>query len=458
MISTALGSKGVGSLFRLAQAPVFERLSTERDSRPPRLTISHRLSVRCLIAAASLLMTVVCNAVEPTDADKSVSTRLNYHTPPDWALPSFQQQHKYNLISPLVDADGRKVASPKAWYAVRRPQLLAEWTRILGKLEPTEKDKQWFGDISKVVIHDSQEKNGYTRIHLSIPIETDFLQPHLLLVPKGQGKGPFPAVIAWTSTSPDYTKPEEWWGAWLARRGFVVLTGWSFIRNYRGGINYRNNINEAVYKRFGHWLPMAKMVHDVQREVAFLRTRTEVDADRLGFMGFSLSAKAAVYVAAFAPEIKATVAVDPHIAMHGDTNWEDPWYLDWRHKFPSIKTDDYPVAKLRGSVWSLLDADPTRPGFERNHHELLAMCAPRAFLVIACSNHQDTARHSDDQQSWAYFNRAKEVYSFLGIPDRFAVATTDEGHRAVSPKIDPAWQSFLQKWLKQSPIEFDGYR
>ena len=24
------------------------------------------------------------------------------------------------------------------------------------------------------------------------------------------------------------------WGAWLARRGYVVLTGWSFIRHYRG--------------------------------------------------------------------------------------------------------------------------------------------------------------------------------------------------------------------------------
>ena len=82
------------------------------------------------------------------------------------------------------------------------------------------------------------------------------------------------------------------------------------------------------------------MVHDIQREVEYLKMLPEVDAKRLGFIGFSLSAKAALYVAAFEPEIKATVAVDPHLAIHGYTNYQDPWYLDWKHKFDSIQTKD----------------------------------------------------------------------------------------------------------------------
>ena len=69
------------------------------------------------------------------------------------------------------------------------------------------------------MIHATEEKEGDTRIVLSLPIEKDFLQPHVLLLPKNQGSGPFPAVIAWTSTSPDYTQPEAWWGRWLAQRG-----------------------------------------------------------------------------------------------------------------------------------------------------------------------------------------------------------------------------------------------
>lgn len=186
-----------------------------------------------------------------------------------------------------------------------------------------------------------------------------------------------------------------------------------------------------VYKRFGHWLPMAKMVHDVQREVEYFKTLLEMDAKRLGFFVFSLSAKAALYVAAFEPEIKATVAVDPHLAIHGDTNYQDPWYLDWRYNFDSIQTNDSPVPELRGTFWSTLDSDPSRSGFGRKHHELIALCALRAFLLIGCSMDRMRSTHSDNLQSWGYFNRAKEVYDFLGIPNRLKFKTTKDGHQPV---------------------------
>jgi hypothetical protein len=264
-------------------------------------------------------------------------------------------------------------------------------------------------------------------------------------------------VIAWTSSTPDYTKPEEWWGAWLARRGFVVLTSWSFIRRYRGDTKHNTGAPELVTERFGHWLPMAKMVHDVRQEWQFLKSRPEVDASRVGFIGFSLGAKAAVYVGAFAPEITAVVSVDPHISLYGDTNWHERWFLDWQHAFPDIRTDDYPIPELRGTVWSLLDADPKRPGFERNHHEILALAAPRAFLLIGCSMHKRNGGHSDDQQSLGYFYRAKEVYRLLGIPERLEFFGTDEGHRAVSERMDPAWQKFFVTWLQERPLPFRGY-
>ncbi|MCZ6794478.1 MAG: dienelactone hydrolase family protein [Planctomycetota bacterium] len=258
-------------------------------------------------------------------------------------------------------------------------------------------------------------------------------------------------MIAWTSTSPDFRQPEEWWGAWLARRGYVVLTGWSFIRHYRGDTSYRRRANEKVYERFGRWLPMAKMVHDVRREALYLRSRPEVDGERLGFIGFSLSAKAALYVGAFAPEIRATVAIDPHVALQGNTNYQDPWYLDFRRQFADIETPGYPDPELRGTVRSLVDADPSRPGLERNHHELLALCAPRSFLLVGCSmDREGGAAHSDDLQSWPYVNRAREVYALLGIPERLELAAVSTGHRATSPEIDRAWQGFFERWLKET--------
>ncbi len=376
---------------------------------------------------------------------------FRYHTPPANTHPLMAKQAEYDLPSLLVGEDEKPIRTVADWQS-RRKELVEEWTRILGKLKPGAADRKWFGDATQIKILDTTETEGYTRIHLTIPIEKDFHQPHLLLVPKDQGKGPFPAVIAWTSTSPDYTNPEDRWGAWLANRGFVVLTGWAHIRNYRDGTNYRKNVNEAVYDRFGRWLPMGKMVHDVQREVEFLKSRPEVDGSRIGFMGFSLSAKSALYVAAFAPDVSAIVSIDPHIAINGDTNYGDPWYLDWKRKFDDIQTPDYPDEKLRGTVWSLLDADPSRPGFERNHHELLALCAPRALMVIGCSADEDSAKHSDDKQSIGYVNRAKQVYELLKIPERFEYVPLTGGHRATGPDLDPHWQRFFQKWLKETPI------
>jgi len=313
--------------------------------------------------------------------------------------------------------------------------------RILGKIEPSREDKRWFGDIRKARVLDTQEKEHYTRVHLELPIEVDFYQPHVLLLPKGQGKGPFPAVIAWTSSTPDYAMPEQWWGAWLAERGYVVLTGWSFIRNYRDGSTFRTGAADKLYSRFGRWLPMGKMVHDVKREVEYLKSLKQVDGKRLGFIGFSLGAKAAVYVAAFAEEIHATVALDPHIAVNGGTNWYAPWYLDWTRSWPEIPTAEH-------TVLSMLNPDPARPGFEHDHHELMALAAPRPFLLIGGSQSEDRGGDSDDLQSWGYFNRAREVYELLGVGDRIQFASTADGHKANGPNIDPAWQNFFERWLK----------
>ena len=206
---------------------------------------------------------------------------------------------------------------------------------------------------------------------------------------------------------------------------------------------YSSKAHERVYDRFGHWLALGKMAHDARREVEYLTRQkyARVDPRRIGFIGFSLGAKAAVYVAAFAPEIQAVVALDPHIAVNGGTNWLDPWYLDGTRKFPGIRTAE-------GTPISLLNPDQARPGFERDHHELLALHAPKPFLLIGGSQKEDTGGDSDDLQSWGYFNRAREVYKLLGVEDRIGFASTNDGHKANGPAIDAAWQGFLEKWLK----------
>ena len=367
--------------------------------------------------------------------------RLNQHRVSSRNSPAPEPGAETQQIPSLVEG----LRTPDDWWKKRRPELLQRWTTMMGKLKPGPQDRQWFGDIRKARVEETREFEKYTRIRLDLPIEKDFYQHHLLLVPKNQGKGPFPAVVAWSSSTPDYQMPEQWWGQWLAERGYVVLTSWSFIRYYRDGTTARNGAPEKLYERFGHWLPIAKMVHDAQREYEYLKSRKDVDAARVGFIGFSLGAKAAVYVGAFAPEFKAVVALDPHIAVNGGTNWYAPWYLDWLRPFPAIPTREH-------TVLSMLNSDPDRPGFEHDHHELLALAAPRAFLLIGGSQTEDRGGDSDDLQSWGYVNRASEVYRLLGMPDRLAYASTADGHKASGPNIDPAWQGRFEKWLKTGAV------
>jgi len=356
-------------------------------------------------------------------------------------------QHRVaSTRSPAQEVGAEKVELPRLassrveWETVRRPELLTAWKGILGKLEPSADDRNWFHDVPPMREISRTELPGYTRLHVELALEKDFWQPSLLLLPKS-GSGPRPAVIAWTSTSPDWQEPEKNWGAWLAERGFVVLTGWSHIRNYRDGSSYSRNAAEKVYERFGRWAGLSRMVWDVRQQAAFLRARPEVDGKRIGFMGFSLSAKTAIYVGAFAPEIAAVVSIDPHIALNGGTNYYAPWYMDWTRTFPDIDTP-------QKTVLSLLNTDPARPGLEHDHHELLALAAPKPFLLIGgAGDREDNGGDSDDRQSWGYANRAHEIYRLMNAPDRFRFALTTDGHHANGPAIDDAWREWLMRWL-----------
>jgi dienelactone hydrolase len=386
---------------------------------------------RSIVAALLIASTAIAQTPD--------TERLNQHKVTSRSSPAPEPGAEKEQIPSLVEG----LHSADDWWNVRRPELLRFWTTLLGKLGPNKQDRKWFGDIRKAVVRETTDQGTYTRIALDLPIEKDFLQHHLLLLPKNQGPGPFPTVICWTSSTPDYTEPEKWWGKWLAEHGYVVLTSWSFIRHYRDDTTAENGAAQKLYDRFGHWLPMAKMVNDAQREAEYLRSLKQVDGKRIGFMGFSLSAKAALYIAAFAPEFKATVAIDPHTAVNGGTNWYDPWYLDWLRPFPDIPTPQH-------TVLSMLNSDPARPGFEHDHHEILALAAPRALLIIGgAKGSEDRGGDSDDRESWGYYNRAEEVYKLLGIPNKLRFVLTDNGHHANGPDMDPAWRTFLDRYLKQ---------
>src|ERR1041385_1237861 len=148
------------------------------------------MRVRAIAAIAAL-------AVSIANAQIADTARLNQHRVTSRSSPAPEPGAEKEEIPSLING----LHSADEWRAVRRPELLKLWTTVLGKLAPNEQDKKWFGDIRQAVIQETADRGTNTRISLDLPIERDFLQHHLLLLPKGAG--PFPAVICWTSTTPD---------------------------------------------------------------------------------------------------------------------------------------------------------------------------------------------------------------------------------------------------------------
>ena len=123
---------------------------------------------------------------------------------------------------------------------------------------------------------------------------------------------------------------------------------------------------------------MTRMTWDGIRAIDFIQTLPAVDPQRIGIFGHSLGAKEALYVAAFDERVKCTRISEGGIGL-GFSNWEDGWYLG-----PQI----------------------TAAGFGREHHELLALIAPRPFLLLA-------GESADGDRSWTYMEAALPVYPLV---------------------------------------------
>jgi hypothetical protein len=152
------------------------------------------------------------------------------------------------------------------------------------------------------------------------------------------------------------------------------------------------------------------MLWDAQRAVDMLTALPQVDATRLGVIGNSLGAKEALYLAAFDERIKAGVFSEGGIGVTF-SNWDASWYLG-----PTV-------------------LKPPR----RDHHELLALIAPRPFLVVG-------GESADGDRSWPYVLSAAEVYDLFGQPRRLGLYNHRQGH-AVPPEALRRMLGWLSAYL-----------
>lgn len=297
----------------------------------------------------------------------------------------------------LFDAAHQPISTPEAWRA-RRAELHRTWLDFLGQV-PRPDAAPALTLLSAHAVPPIDDGPFVRRSLVRYEAEPGLPVEAYLLEPIGQPK-PRPGVVVFHSTI-DYTirqpagleGPEDKWiGLHLARRGYVAFCPRNFLWEY-GAPDRIEAAVDWLHDRHPGITGMAKMLFDATRAVDALASLPDVDPARIGAIGHSLGAKEVLDLAAFDERIKATVSSEGGIGLTY-SNWDAPWYLG-----DAIR----------------------RPGFPLDHGQVLALAAPRAFLLIGGDS-------ADGARSWPYIEASLPVWSLTGAPSAVGLLNHAQGH------------------------------
>ena len=325
------------------------------------------------------------------------------------ATPSNAPPQLSNL---LQNADGRPITSKRHWLKQRKV-LRREWLEVLGGLPS--------GKLPlKAELLATEHLLDFIRQHMRYQVEADLFTDGYLLIPK-DAKGKLPAIVVFHPTTPlqakgvaglDNNYPDEkWQGVHLVKRGYIVWCPRNYI--FTEGADWKSNA-QRVLVRHPTWTGMTQMVWEAIRAADFLESLPNVDEKRIGCLGHSLGGKEVLYAMAFDERYKAGVSSEGGIGLKF-SNWEDVWYLG-----TEIRT----------------------PGFQRENHEVLALIAPRAFLLLAGNS-------ADHDGSKAFIDAVMPLYTLYSREKSLRFMNHGLGH-SYPPTAREVAEEFLDQHLKIS--------
>ncbi|MBE0542684.1 MAG: dienelactone hydrolase family protein [Verrucomicrobia bacterium] len=310
----------------------------------------------------------------------------------------------------MINAKGQPITTQRQWRK-QREVLRTEWLKVLGEF-PKKKAPL------KTEILETERLPEFIRQHVRYQVEDGMFTDGYLLTPR-EAKGKLPAVVVFHPTTPLQARgvaglepsydAEKWQGVQLVQRGYVVWCPRNYINT--AGADWKGNA-QRVRARHPDWTGMTRMVWDAIRAADFLESLPNVDRKRIGCLGHSLGGKEVLYAMAFDERYRAGVSSEGGIGLRF-SNWDAVWYL--------------------GDCIN-------QPGFAREHHEVLALAAPRAFLLLA-------GESADTDASSAFIEAVRPVYALLGAAEKVRLLNHRQGHR-YPPEARAAAAEFLDRHLK----------
>jgi len=313
-------------------------------------------------------------------------------------------------LSPLlVDDNGRQITTLAGWQH-KRESVRRFWLDFLGPLEVEREGPP------PLEVLEEDRPDGVIRqlvryeVEPGLPVEAYLLKP-------ARTEGRSAGVVALHSTVKHTIrqpagvegKPEKAFGLKMARRGYVVFCPRCFLWSNNLAIPYMEHV-ERFRARHPGSKGMAKMLFDAIVALDVLAALPEVDPTRLGAVGHSLGAKEVLYLAALDDRVQVSVSSEGGIGTRF-SNWDAPWYLG-----EEIRRDT----------------------FGHEHHELLALVAPRPFLLLG-------GNAADGDRSWPFIEAVLPVYRLYGGTPRLGLFNHREGH-----SVPPEAERRIDQW-------FDAY-
>jgi hypothetical protein len=336
----------------------------------------------------------------------------------DYFHPPLEIGRDFGKYSSLLKfSDGSLVSTPKDWQR-RRLEISTYWLSTIGSWPPLLNEP-------RMKVLSSTNRENFIQKKVEIETAHDFFQTGYLLLPKQPL--PCPAVFI------PYYEPESSgglgrvelrdFGYQLARRGYVTLSIGS-----PGGDAWKPPSGETQCQ------PLCFLAYIAANCAQALSRLPEVDPNRIGIVGHSYGGKWAMFGMALSEKFACGVWSDPGIVFdetRSNVNYWEPWYLGkdpGRTRKPGIPTEGNP----RTGAYKKL--------FEDGHdlHELLALLAPRPFLVSGGSE--------DPVERWNALNRVNEVYNLLGMSNR--IALTSRKHHDPTAESNEQIYEFFNRFLK----------
>jgi len=278
------------------------------------------------------------------------------------------------------------------------------------------------------------EKHGLIHITLKYRVIEDHWNEAILVLPGGgEPKSPLPAILCVHGSNAEKGKTqmmdsghENAFGIELAQRGYVTLSPDQFAFGAWIAKTTAKELIKDFYEKHPGWTLDGLRLLEQVRALDVLESLKYMKKDSLGIIGHSLGGRAVTHLAALDERVKACVSsagVSPNCTnVYRRITWSEP--------------QNPIISRFIKDSYGRMPWD---------YHELLSLCAPRAFMAVEPFNDD---YNPDAEVTFQCFRSAFDAYTLLGAPEKLILYLHGEAHHT-PPHVREDSYRWLDRFLKK---------